>query len=122
MRKVLVILIFILMFFSVHAGPPFNTDDPEPVEHKHYEFYISSINFLQSGFKTGTLPHFEINYGLIPNLQIHAVMPLNYSLIQNKDFNYGYANTELGFKYRFLNNKDCLSALNKLLFLFHNFI
>jgi hypothetical protein len=24
------------------AGPPFLTDDPEPVEHKHSEFYIAS--------------------------------------------------------------------------------
>jgi len=100
------ILFFIVSFSSVHAGPPFNTDDPEPVEYKHWEFYISSINFLQSRFKTGTLPHFECNYGLIPNVQVHILMPLNYTLAQNKDFNYGYANTELGFKYRFLNNKE----------------
>ena len=100
------IFFFIVSFYSVHAGPPFNTDDPEPVEYKHWEFYISSINFWQSRFKTGTLPHFECNYGLIPNIQVHILMPLNYSLVQNKDFNYGYANTELGLKYRFLNNKE----------------
>jgi hypothetical protein len=25
--------------FSAIAGPPFRTDDPEPVEYGHYEFY-----------------------------------------------------------------------------------
>jgi hypothetical protein len=52
----------------IFAGPPFDTDDPEPVSFKHWEYYISSINDRQTGVWSGTSPHFEINYGLIPNV------------------------------------------------------
>ena len=103
------IVLFIGLFFSlaspVFAGPPFNTDDPEPVPFKHWEFYISSIDFLQPDSKSGTLPHFEVNYGVIPNVQLHLQIPLNYLLEGNK-FDYGYGNTEFGVKIRFLNLKE----------------
>jgi len=88
------------------AGPPFDTDDPEPVGFKHWEYYLSSMHSVQPGFMTGTLPHFEMNYGIIPNGQIHMELPMNYNFIQHKDFQYGYSNTELGFKYRFFQSKD----------------
>ena len=57
------------MFLSATAlaGPPFRTDDPEPVEYKHWEVYVASQYF---DFKDGsimTAPHVEINYGAIPN-------------------------------------------------------
>jgi hypothetical protein len=89
-----------------HAGPPFDTDDPEPVGFKHWEYYLSSMHAVQPGFMTGTLPHFEMNYGVIPNGQIHMELPMNYNFIEHKDFQYGYSNTELGFKYRFFQSKD----------------
>ena len=61
------------------AGPPFFTDDPQPVDFKHWEFYISSINSLHPDNWSGTSPHIEVNYGLIPNLQVHLLLPMNYS-------------------------------------------
>jgi hypothetical protein len=88
------------------GGPPFNTDDPVPVGFKHWEYYLSTMHLIQPGFMTGTLPHFEVNYGIIPDGQIHMVLPMNYNLINHQDFKYGYSNTELGFKYRFFQNKD----------------
>jgi len=100
------ILLIFGIFFSlicpVFAGPPFNTDDPEPVPFKHWEFYISSIDYFQPDSKSGTLPHFEMNYGVIPNVQLHIQIPVNY-LFEGNKFDYGYGNTELGIKIRFLN-------------------
>ena len=29
--------------FKVLAGPPFLTDDPEPVDYQNWEFYIASV-------------------------------------------------------------------------------
>jgi len=49
---------------AVWAGPPFVTDDPETVEYRHGEFYISSTYSNDDG-KEGTLPHLELNYGLL---------------------------------------------------------
>jgi hypothetical protein len=88
------------------AGPPFQTDDPEPVEYKHWEYYISSINSLQHNSFSGTLPHFEVNYGLIRNVQVHLLLPLNYTLMQHQNMHYGYGYTELGMKYRFIQETD----------------
>jgi hypothetical protein len=110
MRHLLILVLF--LFISIfgtricYAGPPFGTDDPEPVGFRHWEYYLSSIDQFQPGFATGTLPHFELNYGLIANCQIHFVLPMNYSMDQNKEFQYGYAYTEVGFKYRFFKSKD----------------
>jgi len=106
--KSLVSTLFFLAISQAYsfAGPPFNTDDPEPVGFRHWEYYLASVNTLQRGFMTGTLPHAEINYGLIRNCQIHVLLPLNYNLINHSDFQYGYSTTEIGFKYRFYKNAD----------------
>lgn len=98
--------IFILTASLCLAGPPFGTDDPEPVDFRHWEYYLSSQDQFQPGFSTGTLPHFEFNYGLIRNCQIHFVLPLNYNSYPDKVFQYGYGNTEIGFKFRFYRSKD----------------
>ena len=104
----LVFVLFISLSGSLksYAGPPFGTDDPEPVGFRHWEYYLSSMDQFQPGFSTGTLPHFELNYGLIRGCQIHFELPMNYSVDKNKEFRYGYAFTEIGFKYRFYSSKD----------------
>jgi hypothetical protein len=103
-----IFLFFSSLFISqlCFAGPPFDTDDPEPVDFKHWEYYLSSMNTFQPGFATGTLPHFEMNYGIIPNCQFHMELPMNYNKIRHEEFEYGYSTTELGFKYRFFQSKD----------------
>lgn len=85
------------------AGPPYLTDDPDPVPYRHWEFYISSQNVfnIRTKFTTGTLPHFEVNYGLIPNIQIHVEIPMNYNYPPHY-MTYGYSNSEFGIKYRFV--------------------
>jgi hypothetical protein len=99
-----------LLIVNCTAGPPFNTDDPQPVDYKHWEFYISSINTFNQGISKGTLPHFEVNYGVVPNVQLHMIAPLNYNFIREYNiqhsFNYGYGYTELGIKYRFVKENE----------------
>ncbi len=88
-----------------NAGPPFLTDDPEPVALGHYEFYTFTLG---SGAKTGTfafLPAFEANYGVIPNGQVHIIAPLAIGITASGPDNYGYGDTELGFKYRFIDEE-----------------
>jgi hypothetical protein len=99
-------VLFLLCTQWSYAGPPFNTDDPQPVDFKHWEYYISSINTMQPGVWTGTSPHFEINYGLIPNVQVHLLLPINYDYTRNEHAKFGYAYTEFGMKYRFVQESD----------------
>ena len=106
--RILLILIFFSACLEDFAGPPFETDDPEPVEYKHWEYYISSMDGLQHHVWSGTLPHFEINYGLIPNVQVHLVLPLNYIYQEHRSMQYGYGYTEFGLKYRFIKESELL--------------
>ena len=99
-------ILFILVIRQAYAGPPFNTDDPQPVEFHHWEYYISTINTFRSDISTGTSPHFEVNYGLVPNVQVHLNVPVNYDYSSLQGFKLGYAYTELGLKYRFVQETD----------------
>jgi len=85
------------------AGPPFITDDPEPVETGHGELYLSTIdNWARDGV-SGTLPHVEFNYGSIENMQLHVLAPMAYDRPNVADnLKYGYGDTEFGIKYRFI--------------------
>jgi hypothetical protein len=105
----IVILAFVLFSSCIqisYAGPPFVTDDPQPVDFKHWEFYISSINTLHPDIWSGTSPHLEVNYGLIPDLQVHLLLPMNYNYFPHRNTDFGYGNTELGVKYCFIHETD----------------
>jgi hypothetical protein len=92
---------------SAIAGAPFRTDDPQPVELGHYEFYTFSTGMVVSGHTPGFLPAFEFNYGLIPDGQLHIVAPVAFDSVSGGPTQFGYGDTELGFKYRFVNeDKD----------------
>ena len=43
-NPILIFILNLLCFQLSYAGPPFFTDDPQPVDFKHWEFYISSVN------------------------------------------------------------------------------
>jgi len=103
---VLVTLLILINIQFTLAGPPFDTDDPEPVRFKHWEYYISSMSTYQVGVWSGTAPHIELNYGLIPNVQVHLLLPLNYNYSAHQGANFGYADTEVGIKYRFMQETE----------------
>lgn len=88
------------------AGPPFVADDPEPIKYQHWEFYVASQTTKTADDWSGTAPHFELNYGVIPNAQLHLIAPLAYDAPSGGDRHYGYGDTELGVKYRFIQETD----------------
>jgi hypothetical protein len=56
-------------------GPPFQTDDPEPVDLHHYEFYIFGGMDGTTAEIDSTGPAFEFNWGALPRVQLHAILP-----------------------------------------------
>ncbi len=88
------------------AGPPFITDDPEPVEYQHWEFYVASLDFKTNRAWFGTAPHVEANYGVVSNVQLHLIEPLNYYAASGQRTDYGPGDTELGVKFRFLQETE----------------
>ncbi len=88
------------------AGPPYVTDDPEPVDYQHWEFYVASQNVKAADGWSGTAPHFEVNYGVLPEVQLHLIGPMAYDRPTGGEWHYGYGDTELGVKYRFVPETD----------------
>ena len=84
------------------AGPPFVTDDPEPVDLGHWEVYVFSAGAFDSNGATGQGPAVEVNYGAAPNLQLHAIADLAYDDAPGGPHAMGPGDTELGIKYRFI--------------------
>ena len=97
-----------LFALKTYGGPPFLTDDPEPVDYQHWEFYVASIDSKTAGDWSGTAPHVELNYGVVPNVQLHLITPLAYDAPAGDHSHYGYGDTELGVKFRFLQESDKL--------------
>jgi hypothetical protein len=55
-------------------GPPFITDDPEPVDHLHWELYTFSLGTHAMRDTSGVVPpSCDCNYGVLPN--VHMQMP-----------------------------------------------
>lgn len=96
----------VLMPGFASAGPPYRTDDPEPVDYQHYEFYTFTQGTRIQGDTSGVGPAFEFNYGLIPNGQFHIVAPLAFDRPSGGPSQFGYGDTELGFKYRFIEQEN----------------
>ncbi len=87
---------------AAQAGPPYETDDPDPVEYRHWEFYLATQDVWTPGATSGTAPHVEVNYGAVPNLQLHVLAPLAYARADGSPSAFGMGDVEVGAKWRFV--------------------
>jgi hypothetical protein len=88
------------------AGPPFLTDDPQPVDYQHWELYVfSALDKNHDGTNLQT-PAVEVNYGLAPDLQVHLVTPMTLFMPTGSGRAYGLGDMELGLKYRFVQETE----------------
>ncbi len=88
------------------AGPPFLTDDPEPVDYRHWEAYLFSAYDRSSAARQIQGPALEFNVGAAPNLQLHLVVPWAWSQQLGSRTQSGLGDVELGFKFRFLQETE----------------
>ena len=104
--------LFTILALSLRAqGPPFQTDDPVPVDLHHYEFYIfGSIDGTPAEIDS-TGPAFEFNWGAIPGVQLHAILPFGsidpsnnpvYAPGGTGPWAFGLTDMELGAKIAFI--------------------
>lgn len=116
-RTVRVALTFVFLLLAVlskaraQAGPPFQTDDPTPVDLGHYEAYVfGTVDGTPAELDTIS-PGFEFNWGAIPNIQLHVILPFGAVTPSNKPVYapggvgpsaFGLQDMELGVKYGFL--------------------
>ena len=103
-----------ILFFAAlaaHAGPPFQTDDPDPVDLHHYEFYVFG-SADGTGVEMDTAgPAAEFNWGMLPNTQLHVIVPLAAVIPSNEPkyapagegpTEFGLGDIEIGVKYRWI--------------------
>jgi len=98
--------VFLMLAGKAYAGPPFITDDPETVEYQHWEFYIASQMNRIPGDLSGSAPILELNYGVVPNVQLHLIAPLAYDAPSGGKTHYGFGDLEWGTKIRFIEEKE----------------
>jgi hypothetical protein len=109
MRKISLQILFLLgSSLVVLAGPPFQTDDPVPVDCQSWEFYVASQHTKTSDGWSGSAPQIEINCGVITNVQLHLITPVASDAPKDGSSHYGYGDTELGVKFRFLQETEKL--------------
>lgn len=95
-----------LLEAGVFAGPPFRTDDPVPVPYLHGEAYLFSTGTLDATGTTGIGPALEVNYGIFHNTQFHLVLPVAFNAPKGLRSQFGYGDTEIGVKFRFVDQGD----------------
>lgn len=95
---------FVSAFDSAWAGPPFVTDDPEPVDHRHWEVNCAATATWRRGEVSAGIPSIDINYGVVPDVQLHIQPRYSYER-SAQGARTGVDDTEIGVKYRFLNIK-----------------
>jgi hypothetical protein len=61
------------------AGPPFQTDDPTPVDYGHYEAYVFGGVDATPVALGSAGPAFEFNWGAVRRVQLHAILPFGTS-------------------------------------------
>jgi hypothetical protein len=87
------------------AGPPYVTDDPQPTDYQHFEIYaFNGGTVTRDG--TGTTTGIDFNYGGAPDLQLTAVLPLNFDNPRTGASTLGIGNIELAAKYKFIHQDD----------------
>jgi hypothetical protein len=84
------------------AGPPFETDDPEPTPFGHWEIYLGTTTIQTQGDLSGTAPFLELNYGALPDTQISLTQQTSFNFPAAGAGTFGYGDTLAGVKYRFL--------------------
>jgi hypothetical protein len=92
-----------LLGSAAFAGPPYQTDDPEPTDLGHWEMY----SFLTVDGRRSDLDGaigLDLNYGAADGLQLTATIPLAFEDVTGRGWRSGTGDVELGAKYRFLND------------------
>jgi hypothetical protein len=98
LRHALVVLAAVLAAAApALAGPPYVSDDPEPTPLGHWEVY-NFVSAMRLSGETAGQAGLDINYGAGRDLQLTAVVPLDYETRGGA----GLGDIELGAKIRLL--------------------
>ncbi len=94
----LALFLFVAASTLLAQGPPYQTDDPVPVDLHHYEFYVFGSADGTPVEMDASAPAFEFNWGAVPRVQLHAILPFGVAAPLNHPayFPNGTGPTEFG--------------------------
>jgi hypothetical protein len=100
MRRHRLLLAVALLTFPAPAwaGPPYDTDDPEPTDYRHWEIYLFGAGARSGGAFDGSAG-IDLNYGVVKEVQLTATLPADFT--RGAGARTGIGDVELGVKYRF---------------------
>src|ERR1700690_78088 len=102
-RRSVALLLLAFVSTLAWAGPPFQTDAPEPIDFRHYEFYTFASSDGTAKETDTVGPGLELNWGALPNVHLHIIVPAVAILPSGPDPRaFGLGDIELGIKYRFV--------------------
>jgi hypothetical protein len=110
-RFLVLLLAILLISTAAWAGPPFQTDDPEPIDFRHFEFYTFASSDGTPVETDASGPAVEFNWGALPNVHLHIVIPVAAILPSNNPIYapsgggpsaMGLGDIETGVKFRFV--------------------
>lgn len=108
----LIFLAVILAADVARAGPPYLTDDPDPVAYHHWELYLASQwDQIAPEGSEGSLPHVEINFGLLHFAMIHLLVPAAIAVPSCGDASYGLGDMEVGANIRIVKERPGLPQI-----------
>lgn len=93
-----------MMPSAPHAGAPFVTDDPGTAEHFEITLAVQYTRIARESM--GEAPSLEVNYAARENVELHALFRLAFDHVSGERTQWGYGDTELGIKYRFLDQDN----------------
>lgn len=96
---------------AAQAGPPYLTDDPDPVPRGHWEAYIFSLSDGTHAGTALTAPSYEMNYGAAKNLQLHFVLPYVHVFAPGTPTAHGLGDIEVGAKYKLIDESELVPEI-----------
>jgi hypothetical protein len=106
MRRCLLLISLLATPLLTHAGPPYLTDDPDPVEYGHLEvipFY--ALDRAADGSEIQG-PGADISYGLAPDMHLNLVPVFIRSSPDGGPSAYGFGDFRMALKWRFVHETD----------------
>jgi hypothetical protein len=94
----------LLLAVAAHAGPPYQTDDPDSTDLHHWEIYGFS-NADGSGSDVDGEGGFDLNYGAAEDVQLTATIPAAFTRSAGDGWRAGTGDVELAIKYRFFHDE-----------------
>jgi len=106
MRRIYVVFFLCCLSWSAHAGPPYLTDDPDPIDYQTYEIIPAySVDRTADGEEVAG-PIADFNYGIAPDMHLNIGPGVVRTLSAEAPSEEGLGDTRVALKWRFHRETD----------------